>query len=683
MSGRVRFLVGCVAVVALCSVGSSAQPEAGEDLHNLFSLSFEDLMDVSVTTLSRVAERQDDTPGVIHVFTREMIQRRGYSSLREVLQTIPGFAVFHRDLDYVGAVRGLTANDNEKFSLLINGIEMNQVNEPDFLNGPINLDNVERVEVVVGPSSLFMPANTLVATVNVITRQPDGVEVVLAKGNALDYGVTVMLGEDFGDRRSYSASLTLERRLGFDAWDRERSPAPMSNLEGEDLTGKADENYFFVATGQHGDWNAQLVSYQSRFPELQLEGYNDDRGAWYTDQMHGLNLKHEHALSSELTTIATFSAVNKQSTRQLDGGVAPAGLNMSVAQNDYNGELGIICTRLDTHRIQTGIQLGYEDNYNTYGELADRAVPRFTLVDEDTHSVGVYLSDTVTVNEDLTLVAGVRSDQNSLAGSRWHNGGRAAVIYRPTDIWTTKLMYNRAVRMPSPLAALNAAWGVNNPTAPDWANDWPLVDRPEKLSTVEWLNTLAVGKGRLSLVLYHQELKDYISWAGPHTNVGDFSGDGAELSAGYDICSHLGVWGNATYLDSTFDAFSVGGEELHVQTDTHNRLIGSPRITANAGFDWDVTRRILFSSAIRYFTKQSAKAQPGADNEDPNSFETIDDQHYVDATLTFRDVVYDGLDFRLAGKNILDNRDYVAGAWLDGQYRPRGATFELTAYVAF
>ncbi len=38
---------------------------------------------------------------------------------------------------------------------------------------------LDRIEVVIGPSSLFLPANTLVATVNVITHQPDGVEVVL------------------------------------------------------------------------------------------------------------------------------------------------------------------------------------------------------------------------------------------------------------------------------------------------------------------------------------------------------------------------------------------------------------------------------------------------------------------------------------------------------------------------
>ena len=114
----------------------------------------------------------------MYVFTRETIIKRGYRSLADLLLVVPGFCVFHRDLDFVAGVRGLNANDNEKVSLLINGQWCNGAVEFDFLNGPINLDSVERVEVVVGPSSFFQRANTLAATINVITRDVQGAEVV-------------------------------------------------------------------------------------------------------------------------------------------------------------------------------------------------------------------------------------------------------------------------------------------------------------------------------------------------------------------------------------------------------------------------------------------------------------------------------------------------------------------------
>jgi len=67
----------------------------------LKKLSLEELTQVKVTTestLSRVDERVDEAPGSVYVYTREMIQTRGYRSLGELLQTVPGFTVFHKDL---------------------------------------------------------------------------------------------------------------------------------------------------------------------------------------------------------------------------------------------------------------------------------------------------------------------------------------------------------------------------------------------------------------------------------------------------------------------------------------------------------------------------------------------------------------------------------------------------------
>ncbi len=646
---------------------------------SLFDLSLEDLINLEVTTPSRVHEKLDAAPGVTHVITRETIRRRGYSSLKDLLQTIPGFAVFHRDLDFVGTVRGLTANDNEKFSLLINGEESNLIHEPDFLNGPINLDTVERVEVIIGPSSLFQQANTLAATVNVITRQAEGVEVAVGKGTDLDYSTSIMAGKKWDERRWISSSFTLERRLGFDAWDRQASPAPLSALEGEELTGASDESFFLVLNGQNGDWSAQLISYQSRFPELQLEGNGYDN-SWYTDKMHGLTLKNEHRLTEALTTIASLGVAYKRTTRLIDEGAAIAGVEQSVAQYDWKGELGLIYSGLEKHLVQAGLQLAYEDNFDAYWVYDST---KRTLYEDDTRAFGLYLADTYQVSDRLTLVGGLRADQNTLVGGHWYPGGRLAVIHKATDRWTTKVMFNRAVRMPSPLAALNSVAGTEGSDPPDWADDWPTAERPEILSTLEWQNIFYLPQTRLELTVYHQELKDYISWAGPHSNTGDFSGNGLEVDVQHPATEKLTLWGNVSYVDAKFEAFGTGGEALHARVDTDDRLIGAPTLTANIGFDYDLTRRVLFSSTLRYFTGQSAKAVPGAPNDDPDSFERIRNQFFWDASLTCKDVFRKGMDIRIAAKNMLNNRDLIAGSWLDGQYRPRGASLEIKVYLEF
>src|SRR6185312_2663659 len=143
--------------------------------------------------------------------------------------------------------------------------ELNQVHEPDYLNGPINLDNVERVEVVVLPSSFFQQANTLAATINVITRDAVSPEALFGVGSALPYSATFMTGREWARDRFLSFSFTTEKVLGYDAWNPEFRP----NLTGRNLTGELDwPSFFSVLNGQSGDWSGQIVAYRSVHPEL-------------------------------------------------------------------------------------------------------------------------------------------------------------------------------------------------------------------------------------------------------------------------------------------------------------------------------------------------------------------------------------------------------------------------------
>jgi outer membrane receptor for ferrienterochelin and colicin len=650
---------------------SNAAAEKTADGNDIFGKSLEDLMDMKVETVSRVKEDLDGAPGAVYVITREMIKERGYSSLRDALQTVPGISIFHRDLDYVAAVRGLSANDNEKFTLLINGIEMKQMNEPDILNGPINLDNVERIEVIVGPSTIFRPADTLVATVNVITRQVDGVEAVVGGGNLLQYDTTLMGGKTWGERQSFNISGTLERRNGFDAWDTQKSVSPMTAFAGEDMTTKSTHpNHFIVATGQLEDWSMQLVSYQSRFVEMRLGGSTPaSRNTDYRDTMYGGTVKNEHALTDDLSSIVMFSALEKESVRSTS--TAPW---QHLEQMVYTSEFGFKYTGFDKHLIQTGIQGDFEDNGDCFFDADGHT--KQTFFDKNTWAVGLYLDDTYQLTDRWRLVGGIRADHNTLLGedSDWYWGGRAAAIFKATDRWTTKWIYNKSVRMPSPLAALNEIWGKGVPGAPSWANGSPTAQNPEELLTIEWAN------------IYYQDLKEFITWGAPHTNVGDYGGLGFELGVQHQATDTLSLWGNGSYIHSKFETYSsfdtvAQANDAHSSVDGDDRLIGAPSTTINVGADWSVLPKVVFTPAVRYFTDQPVEETYDAGTT--TRFSHVTNMFYVDAGLLFKDVYRKGWDIQIAAKNILDNRRFVAGPWLIGEYRPAGATLELRAFLKF
>ncbi len=104
--------------------------------------------------------------------------------------------------------------------------------------------------------------------------------------------------------------------------------------------------------------------------------------------------------------------------------------------------------------------------------------------------------------------------------------------------------------------------------------------------------------------------------------------------------------------------------DSHQAINDDNRLIGSPRITSNIGVDMSLATDIILSTQLRYFTQQPTEVTN--DGGKTFKFEETNNQFYLDSSLMFEDVMFEHLDVRLSGKNLLDNRDSVGGPWLRG-----------------
>ncbi|MBC7783523.1 MAG: TonB-dependent receptor [Burkholderiales bacterium] len=682
-SGLLRALTRSTSLalpIALLAAPIAADEPA--DAADFTSLSIEQLMDVHITTVSRVDESLATAPGSVYVFSRDDIRQRGYQNLGQLLQVVPGFTVFHKDLQFVAGVRGLNANDNEKISLLINGQNMNGMNEPDILSGPINLDNAERVEVVVGPSSLFQQANTLAATVNVITKDVEGVDVILGTGNDLVYSATILAGHKWEEDQKLTFSVTTQEVRGFDAWSQDFR----SNISDDQSTGAIEQpNYFSVLKGQYGELTGQFTAYRTTKPELLIDNSAPGNDGQMMDQIYSLFFKVEHPFTKDLTGVATIEGTYRQQSRTDPKGGANNATQQSTSQITYATDWSLQYSGFEKHFIQAGVQVSYDDNLESWfsTDAGVNSFPPTSLIDEDTWALGIYADDTYQLSDHWKLVAGARVDRNTrLEGDRWFPGWRSAIIYQPDPAWTSKLVYNRAVRMPSAMAALNAAWGndKSGATAPSWAMLAPNAENPEILSTIEFSNIFRIGDTQLGVTLYHQQLDDFISWFGPHTNVGNFSGNGVELSVQAPIRHDLTVWGNTSYNDSKLEAFSQYAQSSsndvemhHALTNSQGRIIGAPVITANVGVDYHISRHLVFTTAVRYFTEQAA--YDFTEQEDI----VIRNRFYLDASLLWKEAFGNqNMNIRLAGTNLLDNRDPVGGQWVKDTYNPQGASVAVS-----
>jgi outer membrane receptor for ferrienterochelin and colicin len=80
-------------VCALLFFGLAEGQADTAKLNNLESMSLKDLLDVRITTASKISEESDKAPATVVVITEEQIKIRGYQSLLDVLKDLPDVKV--------------------------------------------------------------------------------------------------------------------------------------------------------------------------------------------------------------------------------------------------------------------------------------------------------------------------------------------------------------------------------------------------------------------------------------------------------------------------------------------------------------------------------------------------------------------------------------------------------------
>lgn len=155
----------------------------------------ENLGEVVVTSSSKLPQKIKETTQNVTVITAEDIKERGYQSVPEVLSHIAGFTVTSNG----GAgqttsvyVRGLSSDN---LLVLIDGIPLTDFTAPRAAASleHINLDSVERIEIIKGGQSGVWGASAAAGTVNIITNsaKKDKAAVSLKLGSHSTKGVGV------------------------------------------------------------------------------------------------------------------------------------------------------------------------------------------------------------------------------------------------------------------------------------------------------------------------------------------------------------------------------------------------------------------------------------------------------------------------------------------------------------
>lgn len=209
----ILFIVVCSSFLALAQTADTA----GVEKKSLLKLSIKDLMDVKVVTASRKEQAFSEAPANVIVVTSQMIRDRGYNTLNEVFEDLPGFDFTMKqpsgEYPSHSIFRGITDVGQTKLLFMVDGIVQN-----DISNGWLNnvgydfpLNDIDRIELISGPGSSLYGANAYAGLINVITRDPlEGNDQTYFLEAKLSYGSNTTISPEIFAGYKFDNGLTMQ-----------------------------------------------------------------------------------------------------------------------------------------------------------------------------------------------------------------------------------------------------------------------------------------------------------------------------------------------------------------------------------------------------------------------------------------------------------------------------------------
>jgi iron complex outermembrane receptor protein len=499
------FLIGSVLISA--SIAAAQQPTPPpKPAADASTLDLEQLMNVEVVVAgSKRAQQARDVASFVSVVTAADISEHGYRTLSAVLKTLPSFYLSN-DRNYTSlGVRGFTrpGDYNTRVLLLINGVRTNDNVYDQALVGEefsVDVDMIDRIEVIRGPSAALYGNNAFFAVINVVTKPGASLNGGEVMASAASYGThagRASYGRAFSNGADILVSASLSesqgQRLYYPEYD-----APATN---NGFANNADyENFYkLVATASMGNFSFQASS-SNREKGIPTGVYgtlfNDNRSLTWNG-LHLASASYDRSFERGSLSARVFAGRTSYKGEYAWDASLPA--NHDSGLGDWWG-VDIDATRTYSRHILT-VGGEFQDNYRQ-NQKNFSSDPYTVFVDARNESVhgGIFAQDEIALLKSLVLYAGIRLDQYEALGSA--TSPRLGLVYTPDAATTVKLLAGRAFRAPNEYERHFESY-VFRPN-PDL--------KPERIETFELIAERMLGGGvQLSASTFRNRLSALIT----------------------------------------------------------------------------------------------------------------------------------------------------------------------------
>lgn len=515
----------------------------GSDPVQFASLSEESLLFKEIPLVvgaSKYEQKVTQAPSSVSIVTSQDIKKNGYRTLADILRSVTGFYVtYDRSYSYVGARGfGRPGDYNSRILLTIDGHRMNDNIYDQAQVGTeaiLDVDLIDRVEIVRGPGSSLYGSNAFFGVINIITKRGRDLKGTEVSGEAASYN-TYKGRLSYGDRYQGGAEAIVSASAydskGDSLYYKEFDPAYSADLRAANkgIMDNTDYDRFqsLFSTVAFGDFTLQ-GAYVSRTKGIPTGVYdtdiNDPQNRTVDTRSYG-DLRYEHSVGARTDLTARLFYDYYQYA-----GHYPSYTLWGTQYRDYaygswwGSELKLVSRIQDKQRLITGVE--FQDNLRQDQRTsADPYDPTAEFSDARRSRIwAAYLQDEITFTKAMILNAGVRYDHYSTFGGS--TNPRLALIVSPSEKSTVKLLYGTAFRAPNDYELYYvSSTSLPNPDL-----------LPEKIKTTEVVFDQYIGDHyRASVSGYYYQITNLINYGLDATsglpqfqNLNEVSATGSEL----------------------------------------------------------------------------------------------------------------------------------------------------------
>ena len=417
---------------------------------NSLDLSLQELMNVEVTSVSKQKQPLSNSPAAIYVLTNDAIRHSGATSIPQALRDVPGLHVAQIDAQkWAVSSRGFNGRYNNKLLVMMDG---RTLYSPAFSGvywevQDTLMADIERIEVIRGPSAALWGANAVNGVINIITKHSADTLGGYAELGAGDYEQG-FIGARYGTKLSDNASSRMYiKGNSRDSLEHNAKDLDSSLVDAASTVDKSNDWHHLQFGGRvdiqlendtsltlSSDYYTSKMNQASNIASMDAPQYR----AFYSEEVEteGFNLLSRYTKALSATSEYTLQTYYDFADREEE----LYHLRTNTVDIDFQHQLIVA----QDHNIVWGLGYRYISDDLTSMPILTSSEPDST----QTHLWSTFVSDEIALVDDaLWLTLASRFEHNDYTGFEIQPNVRLMwQVDTKNSLWTS---IARAVRTPS------------------------------------------------------------------------------------------------------------------------------------------------------------------------------------------------------------------------------------------